>query len=109
MQRDVNIDHAALAALGAIAVGWVLMTTLVVNFGLWQEGVRFYDVWAVIQDPGGRLSGINRSHPLTTLAFGLICAAAIVVPASSAFYKRHDAWLTYFLPFAVMTVTCVVL
>jgi hypothetical protein len=109
MQRDVNIDHAALAALGAIAVGWFLMTTLVVNFGLWQESVRFYDVWAVIQDPGGRLSGINRSHPLTTLGFGLVCAAAILMPAISVLHKRNDAWLTYFLPFVVMTITCAVL
>jgi hypothetical protein len=109
MQRDVNIDHAALAALGAIVVGWFLMTALVVNFGLWQESIRFYDVWAVIQDPGGRLSGINRSHALTTLGFGLVCAAAVLAPAISIFYKRNDAWLTYLIPFVVMTVSCAVL
>jgi hypothetical protein len=108
-QFDGNIDHAALAALGAIGVGWFCMTTLVVNFGLWQQGIRFYDVWAVIQDPAGRLSGINNSHVLATLGFGLVCAAAVAVPAISIFYKRKDAWLTYLLPFTVMTVSCVVL
>jgi hypothetical protein len=109
MQRDVNIDRVALAALGAIGVGWFLMTTLVVNFGLWQESIRFYDVWAVIQDPGGRLSGINRAHALTTLGFGLVCAAAILAPAISIFYQRKDAWLTYLVPFVVMAISCAVL
>jgi hypothetical protein len=109
MRRDVNIDHAALAALAAIGVGWFLMTTLVVNFGLWQESVRFYDVWAVIQDPGGRLTGINRSHPLTTFGFGVLCAAAILVPAISALRNRSDARLTYLAPFALMIITCAVL
>jgi hypothetical protein len=109
MQRDVNIDHVALATLAVIGVGWFFMTTLVVDFGLWQESVPFYDVWAVIQDPGGRLSGINRSHPLTTLGFGLVCAAAIFVPALAVLRKRSNTWLTYFLPFTVMTITCAVL
>jgi hypothetical protein len=109
MQRKVDVDHAALATLGAIGVGWFLMTTLVVNLGLWQQSIRFYDVWAVIQDPVGRLGGINRSHALTTLAFGLVCAAAVLAPAISILYKRKDAWLTYLIPFAVMTVSFAVL
>jgi hypothetical protein len=108
-QFDENIDHAALAALGAIGVGWFLMTTFVVDFGLWQQGIRFYDVWAIIQDPAGRLSGINSSHALATFGFGLVCAAAIGVPAISIFYKRKDAGLAYLLPFIVMTVSCAVL
>jgi len=108
-QFDGSIDHAALTALSAIGVAWFGMTTLVVNFGLWQQGIRFYDLWAVIQDPGGRLSGINNSHALATFGFGLVCAAAVAAPAVAVFYRRKDAWLTYLFPFILMTVTCVVL
>src|ERR1700730_1976757 len=108
-QSDMNVDRAALIALAAIAVGWFLMATLVVDFGLWQDRIRFYDVWAVIQDPGGRLSGIARAHTLTTLGCGLVCAAAILAPALSIFYKRRDAWLTYLVPFVVMAISCAVL
>jgi len=99
------MDHAALAAVGAIGVGWFLMATLVVNFGPWQQSIHFYDVWAVIQDPGGRLSGVNRSHALTTLAFGILCAAAVFAPAISIIYKRKDAAFTYLIPFVVMSVS----
>src|ERR1700685_3206691 len=108
-QFDENIDQVALAALGAIGVAWFLMTTLVVNFGLWQQGIRFYDIWSVIQDPAGRLSGINNSHALAAFEFGLVCAAPVAAPAISIFYKRKDAWLTYLLPFIVMAVSGVVL
>jgi hypothetical protein len=108
-RSDVTIDHAALVALGATAVGWFLMATLVVDFGMWRESIRFYDVWAVIQDPGGRLSGVNRSHPWTTLAFGLVCAAAIFAPAISILYRRADARVTYLIPFVVMAISCAVL
>jgi hypothetical protein len=81
------------------------MATLVVNFGPWQQSIHFYDVWAVIQDPGGRLSGVNRSHALATLAFGILCAAAVFAPAISIIYKRKDAAFTYLIPFVVMTVS----
>jgi hypothetical protein len=108
-QSDMNVDRAALIALLATAVGWFLMATLVVDFGLWQDRIRFYDVWAVIQDPGGRLSGIKRTHILTTIGFGLVCAAAILAPAVSILGKRKDAWLTYLIPFVVMAISCAVL
>jgi uncharacterized protein (DUF983 family) len=108
-RSDVPIDHAALVALGAIVIGWFLMATLVVDFGLWQQSIRFYDVWAVIQDPSGRLSGVDRPHALTTLGFGIVCVAAVLAPAAAIFYQRKDAWLTYLIPFVVMTISCAVL
>lgn len=104
-RSDINMDHASLAAVGAVAVGWFLMATLVVNFGPWQQSIHFYDVWTVIQDPGGRLSGVNRSHALATLAFGILCAAAVFAPAISIIYKRKDAGFTYLIPFVLMTVS----
>jgi hypothetical protein len=99
------MDHAALAALGAIAVAWFLMATLVVNFGPWRQSIHFYDVWAVIQDPGGRLSGVNRSQALVTLGFGILCAAAVFAPAISIIYKRRDAGWAYLVPFVLMSVS----
>ena len=41
---EVNIDHAAVVAMGVIAVCWFLIATLVVNLRLWQLSTRFYDV-----------------------------------------------------------------
>jgi hypothetical protein len=104
-RADINIDRAALAAVGAIGVAWFLMATLVVNFGPWRQSIHFYDVWAVIQDPGGRLSGVNGSHAFTTLGFGVLCAAAVFAPAISIIYKRRDAGWTFLLPFVLMTVS----
>jgi hypothetical protein len=104
-QSDINIDRAALAAVGAIGVAWFLMATLVVNFGPWRQSIHFYDVWAVIQDPGGRLSGVNGSHAFATLGFGILCAATVLAPAISIIYKRTDVRWTYLLPFVLMTVS----
>src|SRR5580704_15116741 len=108
-RSDINVDHAALAAVGAIGVGWFLMATLVVNFGPWRQSIHFYDVWAVIQDPGGRLSGVNRPHAFATLAFGILCAAAIFAPAISIIHKRRDAGWTYMIPFVLMIISGVTL
>jgi hypothetical protein len=108
-RSDINIDRAALAAVGAIGVAWFLMTTLVVNFGPWRQNIHFYDVWAVIQDPGGRLSGVNGAHAFATIGFGILCAAAVVAPAVSIIYKRRDAGWMYLLPFLLMTVSGVTL
>jgi len=104
-QSSVNIDRAALVALAAIIVGWFLMATLVVDFGLWQERIRFYEVWSVIQDPGGRLSGVGRAHALTTLGFALVCAVAVMAPAISIVRKRKELRFTYLIPLLVMVIS----
>jgi len=109
MRSDLNIDHAALVALCVIVISWFSMTTLFADFGLWRQSIRFYDVWAVIQDPAGRLSGVNGAPTLATLGFGLVCAAAIVAPALSILYQRKYAWLTCLMPFVLMTVSCALL
>jgi hypothetical protein len=110
MQRTAaKLDHAALIALGTVAFGWFLMSTLVVDFGLWQKSVRFYQVWAVIQDPAGALSGVNGTRPLTTLVFGVLCAAALLAPLVGMLYRHPAASLTYLIPFVVMAVSGAVL
>lgn len=85
------------------------MATLVVNFGPWRQSIHFYDVWAVIQDPGGRLSGVNRSQALATVGFGILCAAALFAPAISIIYKRKDAGWAYLIPFVLMSVSALML
>jgi hypothetical protein len=108
-QSNVNVDRAALVALAAIIVGWFLMATLVVDFGLWQQSIRFYDVWSVIQDPAARLSGVGRAHALTTLGFALLCAAAVAAPAISVVRGRKELRLSYYIPFLVMAISGAVL
>jgi hypothetical protein len=103
-RTQTKIDQAALIAIGIIVVGWFLMTTFVVNFGLWQENIRFYDLLSVVRDPAGRFSSIDRSHPYLTLGFGLICAVAVLAPLAPLFYKTRAAWLTYLIPLALMAV-----
>jgi hypothetical protein len=110
MQRPAaNLDQAALIALGAVAFGWFLMPTLVVDFGLWKKSVRFYQVWAVIQDPAGVLSGVNGAHTLVTLMFGAVCAAAVLAPIGAMRHRYPVALLTYLIPFVVMAVSGAVL
>jgi hypothetical protein len=108
-QPETNIDNAVLFAIGAIVVSWFVMATLVVDFGLWQQRIRFYDLWVFIQDPGAQLSGINRSHTLASLGFGCVCALAVLAPLTPMFCKHRVAWLTYLIPFTVMAVSFAVL
>ncbi len=110
MQRPAeNFDHAALIALAAIALGWFLMSTLVVDFGLWQKSIRFYQVWAVIEDPAAELSGVNGARRSATLVFALVCAAALLAPVLCMQSRQPAALLTYLIPFVVMAVSGAVL
>jgi hypothetical protein len=104
-----NLDHAALIALCAVALGWFFMSTLVVDFGLWQESIRFYQVWALIRDPAGQLSGVNSAGTPAALVFGLVCAAAVLAPVICMRYRHPATLLTYLLPFVVMAVSGAVL
>ena len=108
-RTDATLDSAALIALAAIALGWFAMSTLVVDFGVWQRAIRFYELWAVIQDPAGALSGARNAHTLTTLAFGVVCAAAVIVPLVCVRNRQPVALLTYLIPFIVMAVSGAVL
>jgi hypothetical protein len=108
-RTQTKIDQTAVAAMLLIGVGWFLMTTLVVNFGLWQEGVHFYDLLAVIRDPAGRLSTMDRSHPYLTLGFGLVCSLAVLAPVLPMIYKTRAAWLTYLIPLTLMVATGAIL
>ena len=107
--RTHNADRAALIALAAIALGWFFMPALVVNFGLWQNGIRFYQLWAVIADPAHELSGVNRTHALMSLLFAVICLASLLAPLAHAGYRRPALRWSYLLPFIVMAVTGAVL
>jgi hypothetical protein len=110
MQRtDANLDIAGLMALAVVALGWFAMSTLVVDFGLWQRAIRFYEVWAVIQDPAGELTGARNAHVLTTLAFGVVCACALIVPLVCMWNRQPAALLTYLIPFIVTAVSGAVL
>ncbi|HEY5102770.1 MAG TPA: hypothetical protein VII70_08300 [Steroidobacteraceae bacterium] len=85
------------------------MATLVVHLGPWQQSIRFYDLLAVINDPGGRLTGINRPHPLMTFGFSLLCCAALLAPAAPLFSKKRGAWLGCLAPLILMASTCATL
>jgi hypothetical protein len=108
-RSQLELGHATLGAWAAIAVAWSLMPTLVVHLGPWQQSIRFYDLLAVINDPGGRLTGINRPQPLLTFGFSLACCAALLAPAAPLFSKQRGAWLGLFAPLILMTSTCATL
>jgi hypothetical protein len=101
-RTQTKIDQAAVLAMVLIAVGWFLMNTLVVNFGLWQEGIHFYDLLAVIRDPAGRLSSMDHSQPYLTVGFALVCIVALLVPTAPMIYKTRAAWFVYLIPLALM-------
>src|ERR1700733_9761932 len=100
MQRPAEtFDRAALIALGAIALGWFFMSTLVLDFGLWHKSIHFYQVWTVIQDPAGELSGFNGTRTSTTLVFATLCIAAVLAPLLCMPFGHPAARLTYLIPF----------
>jgi hypothetical protein len=110
MQRSqIKFGYATLGAWAAIVIGWFLMPTLIVHLGPWQQSIRFYDLLAVINDPGGRLTGINRPHPLMTFGFALACCAALLAPAAPLFRKQRGAWLGCAAPLILMVSTCATL
>lgn len=108
-RSQTQLDHAALAAMAAIGLGWFAMATLVVNLGLWQQSIHFYDLLAVINDPAGRLTGINRAHPLMTLFFMLVCGVAVLAPIAPLVSTQKAAWLGYLVPFALMVLSGAIL
>jgi hypothetical protein len=106
---DLTLDIAAIVALVAVALGWFLMSTLVVDFGVWQKGIRFYQVWAVIQDPAGALSGVRDAHVLTTITFGVVCTLGVAIPPLCMHSRAPAAFLSYLIPFVIMAVSGAVL
>lgn len=101
-QPKATVDPGTLIAMGGLLLGWFAMATLVMDFGLLQQSVRFYDLLAVINDPAGKLSGFNSSQPVATLGFGLLCVVAVVAPIVPLFWKRRVATLTYLIPLILM-------
>jgi hypothetical protein len=108
-RSQMELGHATLGAWAAIVVAWFFMPTLVVHLGPWQQSIRFYDLLAVINDPGGRLAGINRPHTLMTFGFSLTCCAALLAPAAPFFSKKKRAWLGCLAPLILMALTCATL
>jgi len=108
-QPQARLDPRTLVAMGAIAICWFAMATLVVNLGAWQQSIHFYDLLAVINDPAGRLTGINRAHPLMTLGFALVCSAAVLAPVAPQFSRQREAWLSYLAPLILMAFTGAIL
>jgi hypothetical protein len=103
MRRSrATIDPGTFIAMGGLLAGWFFMASLVTDLGLLQQSVCFYELLGVVNDPAGRLSGVNASQPLATFAFGVLCIAAIAAPILPLFWRRRIASLGYFVPLVLM-------
>ena len=95
-------DRMALIGILVIAIGWFGMATLTADFALVQHNPRFYELWAVINDPLGALSGMNRSQDFLTFGFALVCVVALAASLAPVVWPRRIAWFAYLIPLLVM-------
>ena len=96
-------------ALAGILVGWFLLDTLVVRIGPLSNSLKFYDMAAVIADPGRVLFGLDAGHRLKSLAFGAVCAALALAPLLAARLPTRLGAAAYASPLAAMLLCAAVL
>jgi hypothetical protein len=101
MQR--NIDSFALVCIATVALSWFGMDTLVVSFGHFTQGTRFYEMGVVLLHPATLFLGVGDGHAVLLVTFILLAMAgllaALVTPIVSS---DSRAWLAGWLPLMMM-------
>lgn len=110
MQRNVDIaqrfDLFTLLCLALTTIGWFGMNTLVVRFGHFTQSTRFYELGVVLLHPSALFVGVGDSHTFALAIFCVLTMLALLVAlAAPAILLRPHAWLTGWLPLALM-LTC---
>jgi hypothetical protein len=107
-QNDVTqrIDAFALVCIALIALSWFGMNTLLVSFGHFTQGTRFYEMGVVLLHPAALFIGIGNDHAVVLTTVILLAMAALLVALAAPLVSSQPrAWLTGWLPLMLM-LTC---
>jgi hypothetical protein len=97
-----RIDLIALSLLVLIALSWLTMSTLTVSFGRYTQHTAFYQMGVILFHPADLFVGVGSSHPLEQTLFALLALATLGTVLAPIFSSQRHAWLTGWLPLALM-------
>ena len=97
-----RIDLMALSLLALIALSWLSLSTLTVTFGHYTQHTAFYQMGVILFHPADLFVGVGSSHALEETSFALLALATLGAVLTPIFSERRHAWLTGWLPLALM-------
>ncbi|HEY0340746.1 MAG TPA: hypothetical protein VGC34_08080, partial [Steroidobacteraceae bacterium] len=97
-----QVDRQTWIALICVIVGWFFLATVVTTVGPLKQKYHFFDMLTVMLNPAWLLYGMGSSHPLESVAFGLLDVAMLVLPLGPFLVKKRSAWLLSVAPLLLM-------
>ena len=97
-----QVDRQTWIALVCLAVGWFFLATLVTTVGPVEQKYHFFDMLTVMLNPAWLLYGMGSSHPLESVAFGLLDLVVLILPIVPFVVRKRSAWLLSMAPLALM-------
>ena len=97
-----QVDRQTWIALACLAVGWFFLATLVTTVGPVKQKYHFFDMLTVMLNPAWLLYGMGSSHPLESVAFGLLDLVVLILPIAPFVVRKRSAWLLSLAPLALM-------
>ena len=97
-----QVDRQTWIALICVVVGWFFLATVVTTVGPVKQKYHFFDMLTVMLNPAWLLYGMGSSHPLESVAFGLLDLAVLVLTLVPFIVKKRSAWLLSVAPLALM-------
>lgn len=97
-----QVDRLTWIALVCLAVGWFFLATLVTAIGSVKQKYHFFDMLTVMLNPAWLLYGLGSSHPLESVAFGLLDLVILVLPIVPFIVRKRSAWLLSTAPLVLM-------
>jgi hypothetical protein len=102
LQLFRQVDRQTWIALICLAVGWFFLATLVTTVGPVQQKYHFFDMLTVMLNPAWLLYGMGSSHPLESVAFGILDLGVLVLPLAPFIFRKRSAWLLSATPLVLM-------
>jgi len=99
-----TIDVPMLLALAAILIGWFLLDTLSMSYGVVRLDFHFYQFAAIIAQPTRLLRGIDAATDLWTVPFTLLCLVSLAAALLPGRLRLPGSRFGYLAPLLLMLV-----
>ena len=101
------IDSRLLIAAAAIFIGWFLLDTVSMSYGVLRLDFRFYHLAAIIERPARLLTGIDGAGEVWSMLFSLVCLASLAAALVPGWLRLPGGWLGCLAPLLLMLVCSV--
>ena len=98
------IDSPVLIAVAAIFIGWFLLDTVSMSYGVLRLDFRFYHLAAIIERPARLLTGIDGAGEVWSMLFSLVCLASLAAALVPGWVRLPGGWLGCLAPLVLMLV-----